>query len=155
LRDKSELQRVAQERLAAALAEFDVQEKLQPAAHLPGRRAAAVRAAVEAFHTDRAAEIAALNAEADAIRGELARQAAVQPGTNADKSTEALLREFADAFKRQQLATVYAEYRTAVLEPGLSPAQRRLLFDGAIADLKLPGAIRDQQVTPDEELSRP
>jgi hypothetical protein len=155
LREKSELQRIAQERLAVALAGFDEEEKNARTAHKPERRAAAVRAAVDTFHADHAAAIAALNAEAEAIRGELVRNAAVRPGANASKSVDALLREFAEAFKRQQSTTLYAEYRTALLEPGLSPAQRRLLFDGAIADLKLPGAIRDQQVSAEETLSRP
>jgi hypothetical protein len=156
LRNKSDLQRIAQERLAVALAAFDEKEKDERTAHRPGRRAAVVRAAVDAFHAEQAATITALNAEAEAIRGELARHAARSgSAAHANKSMDALLREFADAFKRQQLAALYAEYRTALLEPGLSPAQRRLLFDGAIADLRLPGAIRDQQVPADETLSRP
>jgi capsule polysaccharide export protein KpsE/RkpR len=138
-----------------ALAEFDDEEKNAKAARKPERRAALVRSTVDAFHADRAAQIAALNAEAEAIRGELARHAAARPGANTSRSVDELLREFAEAFKHQQLATLYAEYRTAVLEPGLSPAQRRLLFDGAVADLKLPGAIRDQQVAADEVLARP
>lgn len=155
LRDKSDLQRIAQERLAAALGDFDRTEKEAEEEQRPERRATVVRATVEAFHADHAERIAALNAEADAIRGELARHAAAAPGRENHKSIDALLLEFADAFKRQQLATVYAEYRTAVLEPGLSAAQRRLLFDGAVAEMKLPGAIHDRQVAPDETLSRP
>jgi hypothetical protein len=165
LRDKSELQRVAQEQLAVALAAFDLEEKNSKAPSQPERRAAAVRATVDAFHTFHADTIAALNAEAEAIRGELVRHAATPsvaaapPGAGASlgagKSVDALLRDFADAFKRQQLAALYAEYHAALFEPGLSLAQRRLLFDGAVADLKLPGAIRDQQVSANEVLSRP
>jgi hypothetical protein len=153
LRDKNELQRVAQERLAIALTAFDDAEQNSKAARKPERRAALVRSTVDAFHADHADQIAALNAEAEAIRGELVRHAATKSGANADKSVDALLRDFAEAFKRQQLAACYAEYRTAVLEPGLSPAQRRLLFDAAIVDLKLPGAVRDRQVSANETLS--
>jgi len=155
LREKGELQKVAQDRLSQALAEFDRVEPDQKAAQRPTRRAAVVRSTVDAFHADHAAQIGALNAEADAIRGALAQHAAATPASSPRKSIDALITEFAEAFKRQQLASLYAEYRTAMLEPGLSPAQRRLLFDGAIADLKLPGALRSAQVTPDETRPTP
>ena len=32
----------------------------------------------------------------------------------------------------------YRDYQTAVFQPGLSPEQRRLLFDGALQKLALP-----------------
>lgn len=35
-------------------------------------------------------------------------------------------------------AAAYQDYRTAVFEPGLSPEQRRMLFEGAVAKLELP-----------------
>lgn len=155
LRDKNELQRVAQEKLAAALAEFDRNESARSTERRPTRRATVVRAAIDAFHADSAVRIAALNAEAETIRGLLVRHTANREEAAAGKSIDVLLREFADAFKQQQLASLYADYRAAVLEPGLSPPQRRLLLAGAVADLKLPGAIRDRQVTPDETLPRP
>ncbi len=155
LREKNELQRIAQDRLAVALADFDRREPDQAAKDRARRRAAVVRATVESFHADNAAKITALNAEAEAIRGELVHHAAGRDDSGRTRSMDALMSEFADAFKRQQLANLYAEYRTAVLQPGLSPAQRRLLFAGAIADLKLPGAIRDHQVSPDETMSHP
>lgn len=41
----------------------------------------------------------------------------------------------------------YREYRTALFEPGLSPAQRRLLFDGAVEKLDLPLPRGDLQPT--------
>ena len=34
--------------------------------------------------------------------------------------------------------TSFSEYRIAVFEPGLSPAQRRLLFDSVVERLELP-----------------
>jgi hypothetical protein len=41
----------------------------------------------------------------------------------------------------------YRDYRQALFEPGLSPAQRRLLFDGAIARLDLPLPRGEMQIT--------
>lgn len=155
LREKSELHRVAQERLAAALAAFDGREQRGSSRVIADRRASLVRSTIEAFHAEHAEEIAKLESEAEAIRSELARDAAARGGHAAAKSIDALVEDFARAFRHEQLASRYAEYRTAVLEPGLSPAQRRLLFGAAIADMKLPGAIRDRQVPADETLPRP
>lgn len=42
------------------------------------------------------------------------------------------------AASQRESETAYRDYRIAVFEPGLSPAQRRLLFDGAIEQLGLP-----------------
>ena len=38
----------------------------------------------------------------------------------------------------RETEAAYVEYRQALFEPGLSPEQRRLLFDGAIERLELP-----------------
>ena len=39
---------------------------------------------------------------------------------------------------KQETWQNYGEYQTAVFQPGLSPEQRRLLFDAAIEKLSLP-----------------
>ena len=44
--------------------------------------------------------------------------------------------EFAKAYTLQQNWNRYRDYRDATLTPGLSPAQRRLLFNAAVADLE-------------------
>ena len=51
---------------------------------------------------------------------------------------EVLLVEFAYAFGQQERWERYADYETAVLQPGLSPEQRRLLFGAALTSLDLP-----------------
>jgi len=43
--------------------------------------------------------------------------------------------------------SAYLDYRAAVFEPGLSPAQRRLLFDGAVEQLDLPLPRGEMQIT--------
>jgi len=48
------------------------------------------------------------------------------------------LTEFADATQKQEAWQQYGEYQVAVFQSGLSPEQRRLLFDVAIEKLALP-----------------
>jgi hypothetical protein len=38
----------------------------------------------------------------------------------------------------RETASVYRDYRVALFQPGLSPEQRRLLFDGVMEQLELP-----------------
>ena len=54
------------------------------------------------------------------------------------KSIDDLLRDFEEARQEQETWAKYRDYRDAVLAPGLSPAQRRLLFDAAVEQLALP-----------------
>ncbi len=44
--------------------------------------------------------------------------------------------QLVQAYIREETWRRYADYRTAVLTPGLSPAQRRLLFNAALRDLE-------------------
>ncbi|HVU17771.1 MAG TPA: hypothetical protein VHD32_12665 [Candidatus Didemnitutus sp.] len=54
------------------------------------------------------------------------------------KSVDDLLGDFERARQEEENWERYRDYHTAILQPGLSPAQRRLLFDAAIQQLKLP-----------------
>ncbi|WP_415907505.1 hypothetical protein [Oleiharenicola sp. Vm1] len=138
LRNKASLQRVAR-------------QQAQPDADKGGARkepsAEAARAALAAFEAENRNRIAALAAEARALREEVARVAAHSPA-GATKSVDALLADFAAAFKQQQLRALYQDYRTAVLQPGLTPAQRELLFNAAVAALDLTG-LKDWQAVPE------
>lgn len=155
LRDKADLQKMAQERVADAVAKFEQEGAANDPADRAARRAGVVRAAVDAFNVEFSGRISALNTEAEFLRGEIVQLTSGSSDADSTRSVDALLTDFSRAFKHQQLASLYADYRTAVLEPGLSPEQRRLLFGGAMVDLKLPGAIRDRQVPPDEVMLRP
>ncbi len=55
-----------------------------------------------------------------------------------EKEVDRFLGEMVDVIESRQDWQLYSDYRTAVLEPGLSPAQRRLLFDAALVELELP-----------------
>lgn len=77
----------------------------------------------------------ALNREIEALRDDVGR--ALGAGATAQAITEAL-----DAVVRHNVQREnedgYRDYRTAVIEPGLSPEQRRLLLGGAMRKLDLP-----------------
>lgn len=138
LRNKASLQRVAREQAQSDSVATDAKKKPSPEA---------ARAALAAFEAENRSRIAALAAEARALREEVARVAATSPRGTA-KSVDALLADFAAAFKQQQLQALYQDYRTAVLQPGLTSAQRDLLFNAAIAALDLTGA-KDWQAVPE------
>lgn len=135
LQDKADLQRAAQQ----------MQEQPSPKGKATAS-AAQTRKALTDFEEKNQARLAALASEARAIRTEVAR-ASVANGAPA-KTVDALLADFMEAFKQQQLKALYQEYFTAVLEPGLSAPQRQLLFDAALAALNLPG-VKDWQAVPE------
>lgn len=138
LRNKASLQRVARQQTQPDTTAHDGKKE---------KSAEAARAALAAFEAENRSRIAALAAEARTLREEVARVAATSPA-GAPKSVDALLADFAVAFKQQQLQALYRDYRIAVLQPGLTPAQRELLFNAAIAALDLTGT-KDWQAVPE------
>jgi hypothetical protein len=90
------------------------------------------------FNRENDARFTALGKEKEGIRGELARYVAANTETVAGKSVETLLKEFDDAVQKQEAWRQYGDYQAAVFEPGLSPEQRRLLFNAAVEKLALP-----------------
>lgn len=82
--------------------------------------------------------IGGLNRELAGIRESLAEyvRSANQPADR--KSVNDLLKDFEDARQKQEIWDKYRDYQTAVLLPGLSPEQRRLLFSAAVEQLALP-----------------
>lgn len=135
LREKAEVQRAAQQQTQASSEHPD--KTLSPAES---------RTQLAEFEARNRARLGALATEARAIRDELARLTSTS-GTG-PKSVDALLADFMTAFKQQQLQSLYGDYRTAVLTPGLAPSQRQLLFDAALAALDLTGT-KDTQAVPD------
>lgn len=94
----------------------------------------AVRAEISTVADDYGRTLAELINEREAIRAEIG---ATIGSTNAD-AIDAALYATMRVLHQQQAATDYEEYRVAVFEPGLSPEQRRVLFDGVIEQLALP-----------------
>lgn len=90
------------------------------------------------FNAGQAKGYAALAREKEKLQAELLTIASALAGRGGNKSIEMLLAEFAYAFSRQERWERYTDYETAVLQPGLSPEQRRLLFGAALEGLDLP-----------------
>lgn len=86
----------------------------------------------------------ALNREIEALRGDVGRAL----GANA---TPQAINEALDGVIRHNVRREnedgYRDYRLAVLEPGLSPEQRRLLLGGALRKLDLPLPVGELQPT--------
>jgi hypothetical protein len=74
-----------------------------------------------------------------AAREEIADTLKLRKSVAIDSAIGAVARILA----QQQNDSAYADYRTAVFEPGLSAEQRRLLFDAAMVQLDLP-ALRGE-----------
>ncbi|MBI2498153.1 MAG: hypothetical protein HYV75_09695 [Opitutae bacterium] len=90
------------------------------------------------FNDGQAKGYAALAREKEKLQGELLTIARGLASRGGNKSIEMLLTEFSYAFGLQERWERYVEYETAVLQPGLSPEQRRLLFGAALERLDLP-----------------
>ncbi|MBL9187587.1 MAG: hypothetical protein JNK23_08930 [Opitutaceae bacterium] len=119
-------------------------EEGDAARQFEARRAAARRAAAMEFQRTHAERFAALEARYRGIRDSLAAlaQHQVDRKTGRPLSADTLLHahsasmaEF-EAFGR--VSAIYTHYRIAMLQPGLSPEQRRLLFGYALAGLAQP-----------------
>lgn len=138
LREKADLQRAARRQT----------EEPTPESGNRRNRSTSTREALADFEEKNRTRFTALAAEARAIREEVARHAAAAGGDNPARSVDALLADFTKAFQHQQLQSLYRHYRAAVFEPGLSPGQRQLLFDTALAGLDLIG-VKDWQAVPE------
>jgi len=108
-----------------------------PAASVAGRTGeVAVPAA--AFTPEQQDKLAALNAEKNALRAALAELRRNSGAASDRKTVDTLLEDFERARQAQEIHEKYRDYRIVLLEPGLSPAQRRLLFGAALQALALP-----------------
>jgi len=92
-----------------------------------------IKAELTGFNTDMVKRFQTLSIQKEKLRLEVRNLA----GANSTKtrSMEQLQAEFSRSFARQEMWNRYKDYRLAVLEPGLSPEQRRLLFGAAIETL--------------------
>jgi len=101
-------------------------------------QASSLRESVEEFNRTQQTLIAGLNSEQAGIREALSEYMRATDAPTGQKSINDLLKDFEDASQKQELWDKYREYHEAVLMPGLSPGQRRLLFDAAVEQLALP-----------------
>lgn len=119
-------------------------ERVQQARRLAAERAELRATVAEAFHERTKERFEAMRRRYDAIQEELTLVAAGQfdPETGRPLTPETLMRTHTaamhrfDTFGREEV--IYRGYRTAMLMPGLSAEQRRLLFGAALVNLAQP-----------------
>lgn len=102
---------------------------------VPNEQRQAIVESLAAFNRHQTKLYSTLAREKEAIGIELTHAAKDMAGS---KSIDQLLREFTYSLKKQEAWDLYHDYEIAVLEPGLSPAQRVLLFGAALQKLDLP-----------------
>jgi len=90
---------------------------------------------INTFNGEISTRFAALAADSDAMRSAIARYQATTMGVNPDLTVDQLASDFLAAYKARESRQRQRDYAAAVLAPGLSSAQRRLLLTAASADL--------------------
>lgn len=104
-----------------------------------------VREMVARYNEENGARIAAMEQEKVAVREQLIKFVGpLDDGVDAEKAAKDLMDDAYNSIERREEWIRYRDYRAAVLEPGLSPEQRRLLYSAGLEalDLPLPGADR-------------
>ncbi len=130
-REKAALQRLLLARVQQATAEANA-TKSMPATDTQDR----VQRAIARFTEEHAERYDALNKNREAIRTELARLGE-RPSDGQPGGTAELTENFSRAVEEIERWRQYRYYQTALLEPGLSPEQRRLLLDVGLESLSL------------------
>jgi hypothetical protein len=97
-----------------------------------------VQADFAAFSQRSATQSVVLKNELLSLRRDVASLIAGPSGVASEKAIDRYLTDTADVIEEGKDWRLYDDYRIAVLEPGLSPEQRRLLFDASVVDLDLP-----------------
>lgn len=106
-------------------------------AETTARRTAAL-ATLATFNAEQNERYVALSRDKEILRADVLKAVTGALGQAGSKSIDQLLRQFAYAFGQQERWERYHDYEIAVLQPGLSAAQRRLLFGAAVEKLDLP-----------------
>ena len=118
--------------------------RLQRRAEYAERRAAAHRQAMQDFHKENEARYNTLLERYKTIREMLAIVADKQkdPKTGRPLDADTLLKQHVAAMREFETfgreTTIYTNYRLAMMQPGLSPEQRRLLFSDTLVAMAQP-----------------
>lgn len=94
--------------------------------------------ALAAFNADLARRYTAMAQESKFLRHDIQHLSEADPHYGAQTVTQ-LAADFGRAYTAQENWNRYHDYFLAVLEPGLSPAQRRLLFAATLSDFARAG----------------
>ncbi len=104
------------------------------------RKADAAREQLAAFNEQQVNAYVSIIHEKEQIREALVESAGPLAPIVTPRIVDVILLEFASVLQQQEMWHVYHDYQVAVLQPGLSPEQRRLLFTAGLLklDLQLP-----------------
>ena len=94
-----------------------------------------IREAIAAYTRENQVRYTALEKCRDGLRSDLSRLSNATGAPTSAPSADALLKKFSEALQQFEVWRNYRDYQIAVLQPGLSPEQRRLLFDAALEKL--------------------
>lgn len=111
--------------------------ELRPTVHSTAKRQL-VEEAIAAFNAEHREQASSMQKKWTGIRGSTAAFVAAHPEAAPGKSLESVLQDLVVASGEKDARPLYEDYATAVYQPGLSPEQRRLLFDAALQKLALP-----------------
>ncbi len=128
------LARLRQLRVEFPAAQFDVTRQGEGLTIVGNAPSAESVAGLAAFNARLSSRYAAFASEHEVLRKELQRYADANPAKVA-RTVNQLAIDFAKAYAEQEKANRYRNYFRAVLEPGLSAVQRRLLFQSAAEEL--------------------
>jgi hypothetical protein len=98
-------------------------------------RAESVRLQLVAFNQDQIRTFVSLVREKESVRESLIRAAGPIAPIVTPRIVDLILTEYSAVVQQQELWNQYRDYEIAVLQPGLSPEQRRLLFGAALVKL--------------------
>lgn len=100
---------------------------------------ARAQATLDDFNDEQIQVFLSLVREKDAIRESLIQSAGGLAPLVTARMVDLILREYTNILAVQEWWRLYSDYEAAVLQPGLSPEQRRMLYDAALVKL-------DQQI---------
>lgn len=98
-------------------------------------RADSANAQLTSFNREQIDAFVSLVRQKEAIREELVKAAGPIGPVVSPRIVDLILGEYAGVLQQQELWHQYSDYNTAVFQPGLSPEQRRLLFDACLVKL--------------------
>jgi hypothetical protein len=98
-------------------------------------QAETARTQLSPFNDEQTNAFVALVREKEAIRDTLVKAAGPIGPIVTPRIVDLILSEYAGVLQQQELWQQYHDYEVAVLQPGLSPEQRRLLFDACLLKL--------------------
>ena len=109
-----------------------------------------VREMVDRYNQENGVRIAAMEKEKIAVREQLADFIGARDkggdSVDTEKAVKDLMDDAYNTIERREEWLQYRDYRAAVLEPGLSPEQRRLLYSAGLEALNLPLPAADRPV---------